>query len=139
MIEADLTAVGFTVKTTIAGDSNQFWSELRRSAGIALTGWIADFPIMEDFLTPLFASFGNYNQFGYHNSEVDTGIMVARSLASETQRIEAFQEIEDLISADMPVIPLFSMRHSLVCSDRVNDLYVAPDGLLDLANAWVIF
>jgi ABC-type transport system substrate-binding protein len=139
MIETNLTDVGFTVKTAIATDGSQFWSELRRSAGLALTGWIADFPIMEDFLTPLFASFGNYNQFGYHNTEVDTGIMVARSLASETQRIEAFQEVEDLISADMPVIPLFSMRHSLICSDRVNDLYVAPDGLLNLANAWVTF
>jgi hypothetical protein len=29
------------------------------------------------------------------------------------------------------------MRHSLVCSDRVNDLYVAPDGLADLPRAWV--
>jgi ABC-type transport system substrate-binding protein len=139
MIKADLTAVGFTVMTTVTANGEQFWNTLRRSAGLALTGWIADFPIMEDFLTPLFASFGNYNQFGYYNAEVNTGIMVARSMVSEAQRIKAFQEIEELISADMPVVPLFFMRHALVCSDRANDLYVAPDGMLDLAKAWVTF
>jgi peptide/nickel transport system substrate-binding protein/oligopeptide transport system substrate-binding protein len=139
MIKADLEAVGFKVKTSLTANSSQFWEALDSSAGLAVTGWIADFSLMEDFITPLFASFGGYNQFAYSNAEVDEGIMAARAQASASERIKAFQAVEDLIAADMPVIPLFFMRHTLVCSDRTNDLSVAPDGMLDLSKTWLSF
>jgi ABC-type transport system substrate-binding protein len=137
MIETDLKAAGFKVKTSVVTGAERFWSTLEGSAALALTGWIADFPLMESFLTSLFAGFGSYNQFGYDNPAVDEGIIAARAIADEKERLAAFQAVDDLVAADMPVIPLFFMRHSLVCSDRVNDLYVAPDGLADLPRAWV--
>jgi peptide/nickel transport system substrate-binding protein/oligopeptide transport system substrate-binding protein len=139
MIGADLEAAGFKVKTSLVANNSQYWEVLDNSAGLAVTGWIADFPIMEDFITPLFASFGGYNQFAYSNAEVDEGIMAARTKASESERIKAFQAVEDLIAADMPAIPLFFMRHTLVCSDRTTDLSVAPDGMLDLSKTWLSF
>jgi ABC-type transport system substrate-binding protein len=137
MIEADLKAAGFTVETSVASESERFWDTLENSASLTLTGWIADFPLMESFLTSLFAGFGSYNQFGYDNPAVNEGIVAARAIADEKERLAAFQAVDDLIAADMPVVPLFFMRHTLVCSDRVNDLYVAPDILADFPKAWV--
>jgi ABC-type transport system substrate-binding protein len=139
MIEADLKAVGFKVKTEVGASGERLAALLANSAVLTRAGWIADFPIMESFLTPLFASFGSYNQFEYHNAAVDEGIAAARAIALKKDRIEAFQAVEDLIVADMPAIPLFFTRHTLVCSDRTNDLYIAPDGLIDLKKAWLAY
>jgi peptide/nickel transport system substrate-binding protein/oligopeptide transport system substrate-binding protein len=139
MIGADLEAAGFKVKTSLTTDSGQFWEVLSSTAGLAITGWIADFPIMEDFITPLFASFGGYNQFAYSVAEVDEGIMAARAKAGKPERTRALQAVEDSIAADMPVVPLFFMRHTLVCSDRTNDLYIAPDGMFDISKTWLSF
>jgi peptide/nickel transport system substrate-binding protein/oligopeptide transport system substrate-binding protein len=139
MIETNLKAVGFKVKTEVVTSGERLATVLENSAALTLTGWISDFPIMESFLTPLFASFGSYNQFEYHNAAVDEGIMAARAIALKKERIEAFQAVEDLIAADMPVVPLCFTRHTLVCSDRANDLYIAPDNLIDFPKAWVSY
>jgi peptide/nickel transport system substrate-binding protein/oligopeptide transport system substrate-binding protein len=139
MIKTDLEAAGFTVRLSVVKTANLFWDTLERSAALALTGWIADFPLMENFLTPLFTSTGSSNEFGYHNEEVDEGIVAARALENDAKRIGAFREVENIISADMPVIPLFYTRHSLVCSDRTNDLFIAPDEIADFSKAWVSY
>jgi ABC-type transport system substrate-binding protein len=137
MIEADLKVVGFKVKIATVKTSTQFDNVLGNSASLAIAGWITDFPVMESFLTSLFTSFGVYNQFGYYNAQVDESIMAARAIADEAERIKAFQEVDDIIAADMPVIPLFFTRYNLVCSDRLNDFYIAPDGMVDFPKLWV--
>ncbi|MDR1082902.1 MAG: ABC transporter substrate-binding protein [Coriobacteriales bacterium] len=137
MIEDDLKAVGFTVKTSLIRTQDELWDTLLGSGGLASNGWIADWPSMESFLTPLFTSFGNYNQLNYHNEEVDEKIKAARTTEDAKERISALQAVEDIIAADMPVIPLLYTHHALACSRRVNDLYVAPDGMINLTKAWV--
>jgi peptide/nickel transport system substrate-binding protein/oligopeptide transport system substrate-binding protein len=137
LIAADLRAVGFTVRTVTARSDEELQEVLHEGAGIATSGWIADFPLMENILNPLFAGLGSYNQFGYSRLEVDEGILAARAVADERERTQAFQAVDDLIAADMPVVPLYYTRLALVCSARTNDLSVAPDGVADLSKAWV--
>jgi ABC-type transport system substrate-binding protein len=139
LIQKDLEAVGFAVRLSEATTTELFWNTLERSASLTLSGWIVDFPIMENFLTPLFMSTGSGNQFGYSNVEVDEGIIAARALANDAERIGAYREIENIVSADMPVIPLFYTRHSLVCSDRTNGLYIGPDEIADFSKAWLSY
>jgi peptide/nickel transport system substrate-binding protein/oligopeptide transport system substrate-binding protein len=139
LIKADLEAVGFKVKLSVVSTGDSFWNILERSAALALTGWIADFPLAENFLSPIFTSAGVSNQFGYYNAEVDEEIVTARGLANGVARVAAFKKIEDRISADMPVIPLFYTQHSLICSDRTNNLFVAPDEIADLKQTWVSY
>jgi ABC-type transport system substrate-binding protein len=139
MIVEDLTAVGFQTELLVATDAARFQDALENSAALFLSGWIIDFPLMEDFLTPLFASFGANNQLQYYHAEVDEGIIAARAIANDARRVKAFQAVEDLIAADLPVIPLFFTQHTLACSDRVNELYVAPDGLIDFSKVWLSF
>jgi peptide/nickel transport system substrate-binding protein/oligopeptide transport system substrate-binding protein len=139
LIRDNLEAVGFKVKVLSVTTAELFWGALESMASLALAGWIADFPLAENFLSPLFLSTGTNNQFNYHNEEVDEGIAAARAHANSSERIKAFHEVEDLVSADMPVIPLFSTRHNLLISDRTNDLFVGPDEIADLTRAWLSF
>ncbi|MDR1013890.1 MAG: ABC transporter substrate-binding protein [Coriobacteriales bacterium] len=139
MIEAGLTEAGFSVKLVVGADNARYWDMLQQGAVLTSTGWIADFPLMENLLVPLFSGSGSNNLFGYRNAEVDEGIAAARAVAEADERQRAFHKVDDLIAADMPVIPLFFTTHALVCSDRTNDLYVAPDGLIALPKVWVSF
>jgi ABC-type transport system substrate-binding protein len=137
MIEKDLVAAGFTVRREPVATTTALWDKMKSSAALSASGWILDFPLMEGFLTSLFASFGSYNQLEYHNAEVDEGIKAARAIENKKERIAAYQAVDDIIAADMPIIPLSNPHHTLICSDRTNDLSIAPDGLAAFPKAWV--
>ncbi|MDR2586910.1 MAG: ABC transporter substrate-binding protein [Coriobacteriales bacterium] len=136
-IAADLRAAGFVVRVKTVLSDEEYQEALKENAGIATSGWIADFPLMENILNPLFASSGSFNQFEYSRAEVDEGITAARAIAGERERTQAFQAVDDLIAADMPVVPLYYTRLALVCSDRTNDFTAAPDGTTNLTKPWL--
>ena len=96
-------------------------------------GWIADYPIMDNFLYPLFVTDGDNNYGKYSNDAVDKGLLDARSTASDDERVAKYQEVDKLIAADMPVIPLFYYKHQMVCSQRVKSLYMDPQKLCDMS------
>ncbi len=80
LIQADLKAVG--INTTFA--SADFPTYLKQlDAGkfqIARLGWVADYPIMDNFLYPLFDSKSTDNKSFYVNPAVDSGITEARAV-----------------------------------------------------------
>ncbi|MBY4797037.1 ABC transporter substrate-binding protein [Collinsella sp. AGMB00827] len=133
----DLDKVGITVKS----DTPE-WSALlsQYQAGnfeFGRLGWIADYPIMDNFLFPLFhsASIGGDNKSNYSNPEVDKLIDEARTVIDPKKRIETMHKADDLIAEDFPVIPLMFYSHKLVGSDRVKHLYIDPQKLCDMAGA----
>jgi ABC-type transport system substrate-binding protein len=137
MIKADLEVVGFAVATKVVKTQAEYWDALEKNAALALTGWIIDYPLMENFLAPLFATFGSFNQLGYDNAQLDEGILAARAVASQAARVKAYQKADDILANDMPAIPLFFVKHALVCSNRVNDFTMPPDGIAPLTKPWV--
>ena len=48
-----------------------------------------------------------------------------------------YQEIEQTIGEDAPVIPLMYYRHTRVASDRVNDGIFSPNGLFYFEKVWL--
>ncbi|MDY4041557.1 MAG: ABC transporter substrate-binding protein [Collinsella sp.] len=100
-------------------------------------GWIADYPIMDNFLYPLFhsESIGGDNKSQYSNAEVDQLIKDARSTVDTDERIKKMQEADAKIAADCPVIPIMFYSHTLAGSDRVKHLYVDPQKHADLGTA----
>lgn len=106
---------------------------------IGRLGWVADYPIMDNFLYPLFHSdsLGGDNKSGYSNPEVDKGIAEARTIIDDAQRVAKMQEVDAMIGADLPVIPLMFYTHTIVGSDRVKNLYIDPQKKAYLARAEV--
>lgn len=104
---------------------------------IGRLGWVADYPIMDNFLYPLFHSdsLGGDNKSGYSNAEVDKMIMDARGITDDAARIAKMQEADALIGADMPVIPLMFYTHTLVGSSRIKNLYIDPQKKAYLGRA----
>ena len=113
------------------GDSGSV-SQLFRS------GWIADYPSMDDFLYPLFQSdrarTGSYTF--YSSQQVDDLLLRARSTADARQRHDLYAQAERLILTDMPAIPLYFYRRFRVTDDRIAGFFENPMGYTDMWTLW---
>ena len=70
-------------------------------------GWIADYPDPENFLDLLFYSDSANNQTRYSNPMVDELLLKARTETDTDVRYGIYQEVEEMIVADAPWIPLW--------------------------------
>jgi ABC-type transport system substrate-binding protein len=89
-------------------------------------GWIADYPDPENFLDILFHSESSNNHTGYSNPQVDSLLEEAR-LGSEEERYGQYHEIERLILADAPWIPLWhGGEQYILVKPEVKDYHQTP-------------
>ncbi len=137
LIQSDLQAIGLTVKF----DTADFPTTLKKyDAGnfqFGRLGWIADYPIMDNFLYPLFFSTSGDNKSAYNNPDVDKALDDARKTVDGSERIAKYQEIDKTIGADLPVIPVMFYKHHHIASDRVHDLTYSAMGLADFQKVWL--
>jgi len=137
LIQSDLQKIGITTEL----DSMEWAAYLQALTEgriqMGRLGWIADYPIMENFIYSLFYTGNGDNRSQYSNPEVDKKIMEARSIVDDDERVAAFQAIDAIIQADTPVAPIMFYRHNRVTSERVNDFYFGPDIIADMTNTWL--
>jgi oligopeptide transport system substrate-binding protein len=69
-------------------------------------GWIADYPDPQDFLDILFHSESRNNDTEYSNPEVDSLLEEARGEQDFEKRMELYQQAEQIIMDDAPIVPL---------------------------------
>lgn len=80
--------------------------------GLFRLGWDADYPALEGYLRPLYATDGALNWHGYSNPTFDALLTAGQQAASREEALAAFHAAEDLLAADLPIIPLsFDTRH----------------------------
>lgn len=137
LIQADLKAVG--INSTFDGQEwAQYLDKLdEKSYMVGRLGWIADYPIMDNFLYPLFESGATDNYTGYSDPAVDQALLEARSILDGDERVARYQEIERMIGDAAPMIPINTYKHHHVGSDRVRDLIYSSQGLANLESAWI--
>ncbi len=133
MVMADLAAVGIDTTSNTAE-----WASILTNTypngdfQMGRLGWIADYPIMDNFMYPLFYTGADNNYGGYSNADVDAAILKARATADDEERIAAYQEVDKLVGTEMPVIPLFYYKHQMVGSSRVKYLHIDPQKLIKM-------
>ena len=137
LIQADLAKIG--IKTVF--DSADFPTYLKQlEAGnyqIGRLGWIADYPIMDNFMYPLFNSKSVDNYSKYSNPTVDTDINAARAMTVGAARIAAYQKVNETIQATNPNIPIMFYKAHYVGSARVNELIYDPQGIPHFDKTWL--
>jgi oligopeptide transport system substrate-binding protein len=137
LVQADLAKIG--IKTQF--QSGDFPVQLKKyEAGtfqLARLGWIADYPIMDNFLYPLFVPTATDDYSKYDNPTVTAGIMKARTITDGTARIAQYQAMNEIIQADNPVAPIMFYKHRDIGSSRVHDLIYDAQGILHLEKTWL--
>ena len=94
------------------GDASKFTGPFR-------LGWGPDYPVVETYLKPLYGTGGSSNNTKYTNPEFDK--LIAQGDAANRQESLAFyNQAEDLVLEDMPVVPLWFSKTAALYSDKVD-------------------
>ncbi|NJP05622.1 MAG: peptide ABC transporter substrate-binding protein [Chloroflexaceae bacterium] len=100
--------------------------------------WVADYPDPENFVDLLFRTGSNENHTSYSNPAVDALLDQAAIEPDETRRWQLYQEAEQLILADAPIIPISHDVEHLLVKPYVEGLVLTPMGILDLSTVSLI-
>jgi oligopeptide transport system substrate-binding protein len=133
-------AIGIDCVATPVVDFATFREQItnREMKGMFRTGWQMDYPSMENFLGPIYASAaccGNGSNDGdYKNPEFDAKLAEASEAATPEEAITLYQEAEAMLAEDLPAIPLWYGRTIAGYSNNVTDVQMTPFGTTDLLS-----
>lgn len=101
---------------------------------------IADAPVMDSVLFPLFSSscVGGTNYSGFSSAEVDALFEQARATVNVADRMAMLQEADDMVARELPVIPLTYAQRAVVGSDRIEHLVVDPGGAAQVEDGALV-
>lgn len=137
LVQEDLKAIGVNGEL-VGSEWAQYLDKLAaKDYQVGRLGWIADYPIMDNFLYPLFKTGSSDNYSFYSNTDVDAKLDEARTTVDDDARVALYQEIESIVGNDAVSIPMFYYRHTRVASDRVNDGVYSANGLFTFESCWL--
>ena len=91
------------------------------------SGWLADYPLIENFLNPIYRTGGSSNDNGYSNPEVDAKLAAADAAATEDEAYKLYHEAEELIAEDMPAVPLWDTPSIACWSEQLDQRATDPE------------
>lgn len=101
------------------------------------SGWIADYPSIENFLSPMFRTGASDNVGRYSNAAVDALLSAADSAPTSERAWELYQLAERTILEDMPTIPIWYQSTLSAWSTRLRTVQPNPFRELDLYSVTV--
>lgn len=105
----------------------------RQMTQLYRAGWLADYPLIENFLNPLYRTGGSSNDNDYSNPEVDAKLAEADSAETEEDAYRLYHEAEEIIAEDMPVVPLWNTPSISAWSEQLTNVRLTPKRELDLS------
>lgn len=137
MVAGDLEDVGLRVKIRPYGFS-KYLRRLRDGAqNVYRLGWIAEYPVADVFLSPLFGSDSPDNHTGFASAKVDTLLAKAHSSPSEGRRRQFYVEAEREILKQVPIVPIGSFVTHWAVQPRVRDLVFDVMGGFDAVDVFL--
>jgi oligopeptide transport system substrate-binding protein len=104
-------------------------------------GWSMDYPSPQNYLEPLYSTAAlppaGSNTTFYSNPEFDALIQQGNSAGSSEEAIEFYNQAEDLLLEDMPVIPMFYELEQAAHSENVSGVVIDVFGDIDVAAVTV--
>ena len=112
-------------------DANAF----KLTGGIR-TGWVMDYPHIQNFLEPIYKTNASSNDAKYSSKEFDDLINKANA-APPAEAIAIYQQAEAVLARDLPAITLWQYQTQAIYTDKLQDVKVTPFGELDLDSVQV--
>jgi ABC-type transport system substrate-binding protein len=104
-------------------------------------GWSMDYPSPQNYLEPLYSTAAlppaGSNTTFYSNPEFDALIQQGNSAGSSEEAIEFYNQAEDLLLEDMPIIPMFYELEQAAHSENVSGVVIDVFGDIDVAAVTV--
>jgi len=134
LVVANLRTAGLDVRVNpVAPDG--YTARLRQPGLQAFAlGWTADHPRQDAFLFSQFAGGGHDNLTGFRDPAADRLLTQARSTPDDPARIKLYQQAEDAVLTQLPVVPVLWRRHAAILAPGLRGFDFTPQGLVDLAE-----
>lgn len=136
-LRSQLDALGIKLKLSYYESREEIVSF--KEPYLVMSEKLMGFPAPEAIIQPLFYSKSTFNIFNYANPELDNLLQEAEVERSWTRRIDLFHQIEQILSVDVPAIPLFYKQNRVAMQPYVRGVEVPPLGFyyLDAKKIWL--
>lgn len=94
----------------------------QKLTGAWRAGWQMDYPLIQNFLQPLYYTNASSNDGKWSNQEFDDLVDKANAETDKASAVKTFQDSEQVLVEQMPVIPLWYQNGSAGYSDRVSNV-----------------
>lgn len=115
----DKACVGNPVGT-FADFRDQITSD--KMSGPFRAGWQMDYPLIQNFLQPLYYTNASSNDGKWTNADFDKLVDEANAETDQAKAVKLFQQAEEVLRDDMGAIPLWYQNGSAGYSDKVSDV-----------------
>jgi oligopeptide transport system substrate-binding protein len=105
--------------------------------GLFRTGWVMDYPSIENFLVPLYSTGASSNDNDQSIPQFDALVKEAAAADTTEAANAKYEEAEKLLATTMAVIPLWYSNQQSGWSSKVSNVKVNPFGNLDLESVTV--
>ncbi len=89
-------------------------------------GWQMDYPLIQNFLQPLYYTNASSNDGKWSNEEFDRLVDEANAEAEPVRAAEKFKDAEEVVRDEMAAIPLWYQNGSAGYSDRISNVALNP-------------
>lgn len=119
--------LGITIKLT--GQEWKVFQQTRTDGNfqIARHGWLGDYVDPMTFLD-MWTSNSGQNDADWKNAEFDKQITIGKTSSDRAERMKAMHAAEDLLMADMPIMPIYFYSDLIVISPKLKGYYGSPLG-----------
>ncbi|MCZ9349495.1 ABC transporter substrate-binding protein [Streptomyces mutabilis] len=122
-LDNDRACVGNPVGT-FADFRNQITDQ--KMSGPFRAGWQMDYPLIQNFLQPLYYTNASSNDGKWSNEEFDDLVDRANAETDTAKAIGLFQQAEEVLRDEMGAIPLWYQNGSAGYSDRLSNVELNP-------------
>jgi oligopeptide transport system substrate-binding protein len=133
-VEDDLAAVGFKVETKGYSFGKYFGRLTEGKGEMYRLGWIAEYPVPDVFLSPLFGSGSPDNHSGFESRKVDALLDRAHAQPDLGRRLILYRRAEKAILRRIPIVPIGSFVTHWASRPGVEGIEFDTLGGFDAAN-----
>ncbi|MEU2064299.1 ABC transporter substrate-binding protein [Streptomyces sp. NPDC013455] len=98
----------------------------RRMSGPFRAGWQMDYPLIQNFLQPLYYTGGSSNDGTWSDRRFDRLVDRANAEPDQAEAVTLFQRAEEVVRDEMAAIPLWYQNGSAGYSARLSDVALNP-------------
>lgn len=107
---------------------SEFRSDIsgQKMKGMFRTGWQMDYPLIQNFVQPVYYTDASSNDSGFSDPKVDRIIDQANAAPDQQQAVRLYQQAEKRIIEKLPAIPLWYQNGNAGYSERVSNVRLNP-------------
>lgn len=135
-LQASLKEIGINASIDILETGAFFDTAMKGNVELFITGMTTLAADADPMIYTCFSTdtIGVTNFSNYSNSELDKLIMDSRADRDEDTRKQKLQEIQKIIYADIPAVPLYFRKTINIANKDLKGLVVEPNNFLDVTN-----